>query len=371
MQIQENATGVDVAGLPFKILKDKNGVEHRVIDLSDERLMPRTGQIIYEANKKAERVIGHGYHYAMTTDIASGVLVGICVGIDKMSGDLRWLRMTLGSLNTFDLSVRSEREKAIVLKYSSIVEGSPNLSVIEKLHLFRVHDSEKAAHIEIQKIQDGQRALSIAMGLYGEDLVNIARNIGVMPETTSLPMLTAAVLRAAKDTPKEFLTLWENPNRELITILNRCLHTGVISNTPLDGYTYEGRPLGHNEPAVLDFLTKYRDVASTLEIKSREKLKQAEKAMAKAAPLKTVSDVEIENEILRKQMLDMQETMNRMSASSIMEEESVDPILQAELEELQAEAALMKFKGIHNYKPTKESISKLRDKVKQARPIAV
>lgn len=369
MQIQEDTTGIEVAGLPYKTLKDKHGVEHKVIDLNDEGLMPRTGQIIYEANKKGQRTIGHGYHYSMTTDQGSGVEVGICTGIDSKTGDLRWLRMTLGSLNTFDLSVRQEREKAIVLKYSSIVEGSPNLSFIEKLHLFRVHDSEKAAHLEIQKIQDGQRALNIASGLYGEELLNMARNIGVMPEGNSILMLNAAVLRAARDTPKDFLALWENPNRELITTLKRCLDTGVISNTPLDGYTYEGRPLGHNEPAVLDFMTKYRDVAMTLDMKSKEKLKQSEKSMAKTGPIKSTSDTEAENMLLRKQLTDMQNQISRMSANSIREEETApDPVLVEELENVRAEAALLKtLKGLHHFQPTRESIDKLKEKVRQAK----
>ncbi len=369
MQIQEDATGIEVAGLPFRILKDKNGVEHKVIDFSDERLMPKTGQVIYEANKKSERIVSHGYHYSMTTDLASGVEVGIPTGINSVTGDLRWLRMTLGGLNSFDLSIRQEREKAIVLKYSSIVEGSPNLSQIEKLHLFRVHDSEKIAHQEIQKIQDGQRALSIAMGLYGEDLTNMARNIGVMPETTSLPMLTAAVLKAARDTPRDFLALWENPNRELITILKRCLDTGIISFNIQNGYTYENRPLGHNEPMVLDFLEKYRDIALTLDYKSKDKLKQSEKAMMKAPPLKTVSDTELENAILRKQMAEMQEQLTKYTVDAIREEnaETTDPELEAELEKKKAEAAIYRFKGVHHYKPTRESLDKFEIKLIEAR----
>lgn len=365
MQILESAQGIEVAGLPYKVIKDRNGVEHKVIDLDNDSLMPRTGQIIYEANKRSERAVVHGYQYSITKDIDSGVLVGILAGIHPETGDLRWQRLTLTNLNTFDLSIRAEREKAIILKYSSVVEGSPNLSPIVKLHLFRVHDSEKAAHNEIQKIQDGQRSISIAMGLYGEDLANMARNLGIMPETISLSMLTAAVLKAAQDKPKEFLTLWENPNRELITILKRCLDTGVISQNPLEGYTYEGRPMGHNEPMVLDFLAKYRDIATTLDMKSRERLKQSEKAMQKAPPMKTVNDVEIENTVLKKQMLEMKERLDMLAAEAIRKDTAEEtPELIAELEAKKAEARELGLgKGLHNHKATRESIDKLQAKI--------
>lgn len=367
MQIEQDATGVEVASLPFRIQRDKHGVEHKIIDFTDERLMPKTGQIIYEANKKSDRLVSHGYYHAVTRDKDSDVLIGIFTGIDGITGNLRFLRMTLGSLNTFDLSIRSEREKAIVLKYSNIVEGSPNLSSSIKLHLFRVHDSEKQATVEIQKIMDGQRALSVAMGLYGEDLINMARNIGVMPETSSLTMLTAAVYRAAKETPKDFLNLWDNPNRELITILKRSLETGVVAYNIRDGYTYEGRPLGLNEPMVLDFLTKYRDIATTLDYKSKERIKQGEKAMAKAPALKTTSDVEMENAILRKQLADMQEQFTKFSVDSIRDEQGVDPTLQNELDNKLREGAVFKLKGLHHYKPTRESLDKFEEKLKKSR----
>lgn len=370
MQMLESVEDTEVASLPFKIKKDRNGVEHMVIDFNDESLMPRTGQIMFEATKRAQRVVSHGYKYAMVKDRTSGVLIGINTGIHQKSGDLTWLKINLSTLNTFDLSIRTDREKAIVLKYSSIVVGSPNLSPYEPHHLFRVHDSEKAAHNEIQRIQDGQRAVSIAMALYGEDLTNTARNLGIMPETSSLSMLTAAVMKAAQDKPKDFLALWENPNRELITILKRCLDTGVIRHTPLEGYTYEGRPMGHNEPMVLDFLQKYRDTATTLDMKSRDKLRQSEKAMMKAAPLKTTSDVEIENALLKKRLDELTNKMNEITAKTIQEDAAPeDPALIEELEKLKAEAIELDLgiKGAHHYKPTRESLDKFITKITEAK----
>lgn len=369
----ESATGVKIAGLPFKVQRDGNGVEHKIIDLDNEDLMPREGQIVFEANKRSSRIVTHGYKYSCVKDKASDVMVGIFVGIHPKSKDLRWLNLTLGSLNTFDLSIKHEREKAIVLKYSSIVEGSPNISPIGTLHLFRIHDSEKQANFEIRKIHEGQRAISIAMSLYGEDLSSMARNLGIMPETSSFTMLTAAILRAAQEKPSDFLNLWENPQRELITIFKRCLDTGVITHTALNGYMYEDKtPIGHSEPLAIDFLSNYRDIAAIMDAKSREKLRQSEKAMAKSEPVRLTTDVEIENTLLKKQLGEMQMQLSTLSAQVIRTDpEAIAAIekpedLQVELEELKQRATNIGgtlLRGLHLSKPTRESISRLEKRI--------
>jgi hypothetical protein len=283
----------------------------------------------------------------------------------------------LGKINTYDLSIAQERKRAIVLLYSYIVEGSPNLSQNSKLHVFRVHDAEKAAHLEIKRIEDGQNALMIARGLYGEDLFNMARNMGIMPETTSLPILTAEVLKVAEKRPQEFLQMWHNPNRELITVLKRCMDTGIVSFDSLAGYNYTVNGtnitfLGHNEPSVLEFFKKYPDVATTLDVKSREKLKQSEKAMSKAAPVTLVSsDKEAEIQILRKQLADATAKLEQQSVNAIRnsaDESETNVELELTLQKLKVEASELGLgKGLHHYKPTEDSIGKLRAKIEEAK----
>lgn len=376
MQIERSSTGTDVANknLPYVIIKDGYGIEHKVINLEDESLLPRSGVIVFESVKKNSRNPIQTYSYTCTKDVNSEVMVGICTGVDNRTKDLRWLRMNLSGLNTFDLSVAIERKKAIVLLWSSIVLDSPNLSRNSGAHIFRVHDAEKAANIDIKRITDGRRAIDVAMSLYGEELYNMARNLGIMTETTSLPILTAEVLKRAESNPSQFLQIWDNPHREYVTILNRCTNTGVITFDSLDGYHYDGRFLGHNEPAVYEYFRKYPDVTTALDIKSRQKLKDSEKAMAKVEPLNTKSDVATENAILRKQLEEMKAMLEKQSANSIREsvadEAEADPILLNELEALKEEARKIggnAMKGLHHFKPTRESIDKLKEKIAQTK----
>lgn len=376
MQIERSSTGIDVANiqLPYVTIKDGYGIEHKVIDFESDKLLPRSGVIVFESMRKNSRNPVQTYSYTCTKDTQSEVMVGICTGVDNRTKDLRWLRMNLSGLNTFDLSVPIERKKAIVLLWSSIVEGSPNLSRNSGAHIFRVHDAEKAANIEIKRITDGRRAIDVAMSLYGEELYNMARNLGIMTETTSLPILTSEVLKRAESNPSQFLQIWDNPHREYVTILNRCTNTGVITFDSLDGYHYDGRFLGHNEPAVYEYFKKYPDVTSALDIKSREKLKQSEKAMAAAEPLKNKTDIATENAILRKRLADMEQMLKQQSADSIREsisdESEADPILVNELEAVKEEARKIGgnyAKGLHHFKPTRESIDKLKEKIAQSK----
>lgn len=377
MQIEERTSGSDVAikGLPWKIMKDGNGMEVKIVDFDDESLMPRTGQIVFEATKKSARIVGAkiiGYGYSCGKDILSECMVGIPVGIHPKSKEIIFQRLSLFPLNTYDLSIPIQRKQAIVLRYSYIVIGSPNLSANMACHMFREHDVEKAANLDIKRIKDGQRAINIAEGLMGEELADMARNLGIMPEVVSLTILTGEVLKAAEKRPQEFLDIYNNPNRQYITILNRAVDTGLVTYNSMDGYRYNGNPLGQNEPNVYEYFRKYPDVADNLDIRSKDKLKESEKAMAKESPVKFKSDTDIENALLKKQLAEMQAKLNEVSAANIRTELADDTDAPKELiltlEKLKTEASKLGLgKGLHHYKPTEESIAKLQEKIEQAK----
>lgn len=374
MQMTESTQGTEVAKrkLPTKIMKDGNGMEIKIIDLEDDNLMPRQGQIIFESLKKAARFPTQSYPYSCTKDIQSEAMVGIPIGIHHKSKEIIWQKLNLNALNIFDLSVPSDRKKAIVLRYSSIVEGSPNLSTNIACHWFREHDSEKAAYLEIKRIDDAQRALTIAKGLYGDELADMARNMGIMPEVVSLPILTAEVMKVAEKRPHEFLELYESPNRQYVTILKRALDTGLVSFNSMDGHRYNGNHIGMYENNVYEYFRKYPDVADALEMKSKDKLNESEKAMAKQKPTSSRSDLDIELALLKKQLAETQSKLQEASAKNIREdlndEITAPKDLTLELEKLKEEASELGLgKGLHHYKPTEDSISKLKVKIAEAK----
>ncbi len=382
MQIEEITSGVNVAkkGLPWKIMKDGNGMEVKIIDFDKcgEDIMPTHGQILFEATKKSARIIGAkiiGYGYSCGKDILSECMVGIPTGIHPKSKEIIFQRLSLFPLNTYDLSVPMQRKQAIVLRYSYIVIGSPNLSANMACHMFREHDVEKAAYLDIQRIEDAQRALSIAKGLKGEELADMARNMGIMPEVVSLPILTAEVLKAAEKRPNEFLEIYESPNRQYTTILKRALDVGLIEFNPMNGYLYNKQYIGQYEPNVYEYFKKFPDVAEAIDLKSKASLKESEKAMAKEAPTTSRKDVDIENALLKKQLAEMQAKLQEASAKNIRTElaDEKEPNVELEitLEKLKAEASELGLgKGLHHYKATEDSIGKLRAKIEEAKATA-
>lgn len=360
MTTTKETEGLKVAGIPYFEMEDGMGMKHRIVD-TDRYELPTQGQLVFECTKRGERVIENSYQIGMTLDQGSGVSFGIPIGIDPRSKQIKWMPIPIRSLMVFDLSLPNDRKKAIMLQRSNLCEGSPNLSQNMKLHVLRLHDSEKAAQNDIKRVMDGQRAVSIAMGLFGEELLNTARNLGIAIESTSVGVLTAEVLKAAEKRPAEFLAIHENPHREKITILKRCIDTGIINHDAFAGYTYLGRPVGHNEPEFIEYLIKHPDLIMTFDMKSKEKLSQSAKAMAKA-PAVSKTDLETENAILKKQLAELKELNSAQSAKEIRED---DYTLVDELEKLKSEATILGINPIHVYKPTVESIAKLKEKIEK------
>lgn len=357
----------------FKMEKDGNGYEEKVVNLDHPDNCPRSGVIMIESIKKK--------NYDLDTDIdiglscyrdkATGILWGKKAGIDNITKAIKWMPIKMKMLNIFDLSVPDQAEKCAILMRSPVVEGSPN--AVYRLTKFRVHDIEKAATNDIKRIKDGQKALSLAQGLYGEELVNMGRNLGISVQSTSITVLESEVLKRAEKDPKEFLRIWENPHRELITILNRALETAVIESDPIRGHLFNGVPLGDTEAAVIEYLHKHRDIATNIDFRSKSKQSETLKSMAKVTSnviSKTDNDAELG--MLRKQLAETQEALEKLSAETIRTAiaEKNDEITpeKEELERLKKEASDLGIKGLQNLKDVNK-IPELKTKIENAKAL--
>jgi len=344
--------------IPFTTVTDLTGMEHKIIDF-DKYEYPHEGLVMFEFTKKGERNIYPNVSVANTRDKRTGVNIGILVDISSTSKKPKFLEITLGGETTFDLSVADQRKKAIVVSNSSICIGSPNLSPMVQQHLIREHDLEKANMEEIKRVNDMERAIQIAKGLAGEKLFNVARNLGIMVENVSVTTVTAEVLKRAYKNPKEFLSVMDNPNLERITVLKRCLSTSTIMHEPLTGYTYLGRPLGHNEPEVIEFFIKNPDIFTTLDFTSRDKISHKEKA----EHVKKINITSPEVEAYKKKIEELEKKLSEKTALDI---KSDNPELVKELEVSLEKARQYKIRPLHVYTPTRDSIDKLNLKIREA-----
>lgn len=346
--------------------KNKDGVEFKVINFDNEDVVPNKGIVEFEAFKKQDfqRLRDTKFACPVVKDVATGIFYGLFNGFHP-NGDPKWTDIPLNMINVYDRSIPSEAKKAFILANSPLVEGSPNAKM-QRLIKFRLVDKEKAASEKIRKIADGKRALTIAEGLYGEALFNMARDLG-LNTNSSVTMLTAEVSEYALENPTEFLKIAEHPNREVITIINKALDTHVLEENATTGMiTYNGAPLGHNIDWVIKYLLDNPTVKIAINMKATEK--QAETVKAMQVNKSEVVDSSVPNNL---EVEKLKAELARLQAEkdAILAQKSIPATsnpLEQELEELKAEAKQIGgnlVKGLHTFKATPESIAKLKQKI--------
>lgn len=353
----------------YTVYKNKHGVEFKVINFDNEDLVPNKGLVEFEVLKKQDfqRLRDTKFACPVVKDGATGIYYALFSGFHD-NGDPKWIDIPLNVINVYDRSIPAEAKKAFILANSPLTQGSPNAK-LARLVKFRLVDKEKAASDKIKKIGDGKRALTLAEGLYGEELINMARDLGINT-SSSITMLTAEVMEYAMENPVEFLKIAEHPNRDVITILNKAIDTRVVENDMTKGFTYNGAPLGHNFDWALKFLLDNPTVAMSINMKATEKQAETVKSMQiNMSEVKDSSKPEnVEMEALKKQLAEMK-AKNEELLNSKSDVPTSNP-LEKELEELKIEAKEIGgnvVKGLHTFKATAESIAKLRAKIVEAK----
>jgi hypothetical protein len=373
METNKNANTVgDVSNEElFYWFEDGNKQKIKIVNLNNPENCPRKGVIELEAIKKKDfdRLRDSHFTISCAKDKNTGIYWGIPSGINPRTGNVNWMPIDLGMLNIFDLTVPSEAEKCAIILHSNIVEGSPNANY--KTTYFRVHDKEKAAMLKIKRVKDSRRAIDLASSLYGESLVNMARNLNISVDSMSVAMLEAEVLEAAEKRPAEFLQIYDNPNYENITILNRAMATGVIEHDLRSGYLFRGAPLGSTEGQVLDYLLNHRDVASTIDYQAKARESESIKSMEKStANVISEADKDAEIALLKKQLKDQKSEIERLATDKIHESITDDLNESDDVKELKAEANKLGIKAVHAYKKP-DAIEKLRKLVAEKKATEV
>ncbi len=352
----------------YTVYKNKHGVEFKVINFDNEDVCPNRGIVEFEAFKKQDfqRLRDTNFGCPVVKDDATGIYFALFNGFQE-NGDPKWQHFPLTMINVYDRSIPTEAKRACILANSYMTMGSPNAK-LTRLIKFRLVDKEKAATEKIKKIQDSKRALLVAEALYGDGLINMARDLGISINS-SVTTMTSEVLEYAQEKPIEFLQIAEHPNREAITVLNKALDTRVVENDLTKGYTYNGAPLGHNFEWAVKYLLDNPTVMVSINMKSTERANESLKSMS--VNVAEIKDSSVPNneqmEALQKQLAEMKvqnEALLKSKAES--GKDKTLPPLEKDLEDLKAEAKAIGgnlVKGLHTFKATPESIAKLKAKI--------
>ena len=278
--------GKEVADYVY--IKDGHGYEHKVFNLDSPKYAPFEGIVELIPTKYSKGFAGVGgsatfRHKPEITfrgyrDKATQALIGISIGVNQKTKDLEFQRITVQDVMFLDLSIPAERKKFICIKYSPFLEGSPNFNVTAKT-TYKLVDKQKEADDFFAKRNTIKKAAEIAEGLVGEPLENFATALGFDPKLYSPTQLSMEVIKFAENTQKvngktgaeRFMDAWNSDTRKELVILKRGLATNIVTESPTDGFMFNGVPLGLTEEEACWELKRKEHIAASIDTQARTK----------------------------------------------------------------------------------------------------
>jgi len=339
----------------YVLIKDGNGMEIKHINFNNPNICPRQGIIEIEAMKKvdSERSVSNNASFAKFEDKRTGIVWGIPMTIHNFSKQITYKRMKLGNNVFFDRTIPEQAEmccvllKALELGKFKDTNGRPR---------FKVRDKEKDAMKEIDLRTWKRKAADIIDSIpYGDELKDIARNMGINPDIFSPLVLANEVSKAVELKPKEFLDMYNSPTRAFLSILTNAQSMGIIEFNPMEGYKYSGMILGKTSDLAVTYLSKHPDLAQSIATFTADKRTKGKEASIPVVKLPTAVDPEKE-ELLR-QLAEMKAKLADKNLSTPTVEKIAS---EGDLEALRAEAKAL---GVSGWQVKKISYATLKAKV--------
>lgn len=341
-------------GEDYIVVKDGNGYDWKLVNLNNQKYCKREGIIEIEAMRKSNKQ-DNNKMFRCITDKKTGLIWGIPTGISKETKDLQFKAFWIENSMTFDLSIPQQATAWAVISNSPYIEGSPNQ---HGKSIYKVIDKERSAALEMDKRSMKNKASAIIETLKGDALIEMALNLGVNVDANrSIFMLTNEVYRMMEENPKQFLEIYNNPNREYVTIFNKAYAKGfithdIVSNT----FMYGGLPMGHNKESAVKYLVDNTSTAVAINAKCRQKDSESLVSMG----IKEVKSSESEEAKLRKKIMELESKLAESKKDEPVEEFKTPFAVvtdeEEELESLRARAKELKIKGAHL--ATKETLVK-------------
>ena len=272
-----------VSNLPlYHIYKDGNGQEFKVANMNNPIICPRKGVIEIECIRKTNSLEPR-FSLSNAYDRELDLWFGVPMGIDTRTKEIRWQRFQIGDFKTYNLNKFSDAAEWAVISRAPWLIGSPYQ---KGKPYFKKHDREADANEIIIKSTIRSKAMEIAGTIKIEEMCDMYRNFGRNPEGFSPNMLKAELIKIAERSPKEFVSLWDNANRSVITIFKRSEALGLITfDINKGGYMWkDSLSMGMTEESAIKFLTENKSIMANadLESKSRDGATKSYKTLSKA-----------------------------------------------------------------------------------------
>jgi hypothetical protein len=363
---QRNISQDMIPGKDYIIFKDGNDVEYKILNIDNEKYMPKTGIVEFTPFKVAKRNLDE-LIIKFYPDSKTGLYIGNPMGVDNRTKQVIWQTFKIRGSVTYDLSIPVQRLEAFVLSNSYFVIGSPNFRKGTKT-VFKKVDKEREAEDFLKNRRTKKKAEEIAEGLMGSSLYDMAYAIGKDPKFMSPVMLAQEVILYAEKNPVKFLEIFESPGRTALVTLKRGLATGIIDHTVDRGICYEGVPMGFSDEEAVQYLKGNPSVQTSIELQSKKKEDATYASMSnsfqkEAAEIVDAKDVKIAalEEELRKTKIEKERAAS--VAHELIADKNIAEI-DPELAELRQEAKKHNVKGWALPSMTK---GKLQEKIDEAK----
>ncbi|WP_298838847.1 hypothetical protein [uncultured Clostridium sp.] len=273
----QNVSEMLKENIDYVVVKDGNGSETKIVNLANPKICIRKGFIEIECMKRSNKH-ENVKMVRRVRDKKTNLYIGVPSGINSDTKELQWKGFWIDDKMSFDLSIPDQAIAWHVIKNSQYVEGSPNQ---QGKSTWRVIDKEVNAHKEIDKRTLRRKAEDIIETLKGSALTEMAITLGVNVDANqSVFMMTNEVFRIMELDPKKFIDLYNNPQREYISVLKRGVAKGkIIFDNTTGTYIYGNMPMGHNEEMAVQFLINNTGIATTITMKCNQEEAESKKAM--------------------------------------------------------------------------------------------
>lgn len=350
----------------YIILKDGNGMEYKFVNFNNPEICPRQGIVEIEALRDKNFRKDSDFSLSIGTPVdPDGVIWAIPTGVNKADGSFKFQRIMLKANTFFDRNIDNQAKMCAIVMHSQHVMGSPLLKGRPK---FKVRNKEEQAKKGLDKKKLSVDAYAIASKLFGDELRDIASTIGYPVDNQSETIISNQVTDYAFNSPEDFLKIWNDPNRNYLTILKKAVSVGVVENNLALGYLYNGLNLGRTESHAVLYLRDKPDLAVAIDTITKERKEAAARAMAtpsymkldNIAPIKEeAKDSELQNQV--KELMEQNKKLMEMLMVGKSENLSTE-VVKTEDEEMVAlrkKANELKIKGANLPKMSKEKLSAL------------
>lgn len=335
-------------GVDYIVVKDGSGFEFKYANFNKPGFVKREGIVEIKQMKQNLTADGRRKHnqevrFKRYTDGATGLLWGIPKGVNAGTKNINHEEIVLEGDMMFDLKNKKDAVLCALILNSPFVEGSPNQ--VGK-PLYKVYSKEAEAQKSVDKRSMRRKCEDIIESLLKQDkkvLEEMARNIGVNVEANKYgSMLVDEVYRIMENDPRKFLDIYNNPNREYITVLNRALSKGIVKEDFSTGsFMYGAIHLGYSKDAAIAHLVETPSMASTINVQCDAVDKGTAKSMERYSQ-DTSKDDEIAK--LKAQLAAEQAKYSKVESTITAEQKQEDS---EEYSALLERAKELKIKGAH------------------------